>query len=62
MSSGSCHGGKIGSGKFELIFDANASVDQSLSRVKELLIPIIVFGKETNGPYGTALNPFRRAI
>ena len=32
--SGSRHGGKIGrGGKFELIFDANASVDMSLSSV-----------------------------
>ena len=34
--SGSRHGGKIGrSDKFELIFDANASFDRSLSSVQE---------------------------
>ena len=59
-SSGSRHDGKIGSDKFELIFDANASVDKSLSSVYELLILIFFFEKETNGPYGTALYPRKR--
>ena len=37
----------------------NASVDKSLSSVKELLI-YIIFEKETNGPHGTALSSTKR--
>ena len=58
--SGSRHGGKIGrSGKFELIFDANASVDKSLSIV---LLIHIYFKKETNRPYGIALSSRKRLL